>query len=100
MHCLVEIAYEASAAKALQTLVLEAGEKFTTVMSGKKSNGCRFEGSWIALEGGIVYLVIESEDGAPVYEICHELRHCAPGIRVRVVPVLTAKAVGQMIQPC
>ena len=55
MHCLVEIAYEPSAADALQTLVLEAGEKFTRVMSGKKSEGFRFEGSWMTLESGAVY---------------------------------------------
>ena len=97
MYCLIEIAYEPSAAAALQTLVLESGEKFTTAMSGKKSEGFRFEGAWMALESGTAYLVIESKDGTPVYELCHEVTHCAPGIKARVVPVLPVKALKQTI---
>jgi hypothetical protein len=72
-------------------LVLEAGEKFTTAMSGKKSEGSRIEGSWVSLESGTAYLVIEMIGGLPVYELCHEVRQCAPGIQVRVIPVLPVK---------
>lgn len=97
MHFLIEIAYEPMAADSLRTLVLEAGEKFSTAISGKKSSGCRLEGAWVALESGAAYLVIESEDGIPVYELCHEVTRCAPGIKTRVIAVLPAKAFHQSL---
>ena len=31
---------------------------------------------------------METKDGIPVYELCHEVTQCAAGIKVRVVPVL------------
>jgi len=46
MHFLIEISYEPAAADSLRTLVLEAGEKFSTAMSGKKSGDCRLESAW------------------------------------------------------
>jgi hypothetical protein len=67
---------------------MEAGEKFTSAMSGKRTEGCRIETSWVSLESGTAYLVIETKDGLPVYELCHEVTQCAAGIKVRVIPVL------------
>jgi hypothetical protein len=98
MHFLVEISYEPAAADALRTLVMEAGEKFATSMSGKKSDGCRMEGSWVALESSTAYLVLETKDGMPIYELCHEVMHCAPGIKARVIPVLPAKMLNKSFE--
>ena len=97
MHFLIEISYEPAAADSLRTLVLEAGEKFSTAMSGKKSGDCRLESAWVALASGAAYLVIESDNGIPVYELCHEVTRCAPGIQTRVIAVLPAKVFHQSL---
>jgi len=83
------------AGDSLRTMVMEAGEKFSMAISGKKSSGSRLEGAWVALESGAAYLVIESGDGMPVYELCREVTRCAPGIKTRVIPVLPARAFQQ-----
>jgi hypothetical protein len=88
MHFLVEIAYDPAADDALRTLVMEAGEKFSGIVAGKRSEGFRFTGSWVALESCTAYLVLDATDGRPIYDLCHEVTRCAPGIRVRVIPVL------------
>jgi hypothetical protein len=93
MHFLIEITHEPAAGDALRTMVMEAGEKFSSAMAGKKSEGSRIEGCWVALESGTAYLVMETKDGIPVYELCHEVTQCAAGIKVRVIPVLP---VGQL----
>jgi hypothetical protein len=95
MHFLIEISYEPAASDSLQTLVMEAGEKYATFISGKKSSGSRLEGAWMALASGAAYLVIDSGDGIPVYELCHEVTRCAPGIKTRVIPLLPIKALHQ-----
>ena len=97
MHCLIEISYEPSAGEALRTLVLEAGEKFTSAMSGKRSEGCRIDGSWVSLESDTAYLVVDTKGGLPVYELCHEVTKCAAGIKVRVIPVLPVDALQKRI---
>ena len=96
MHCLIEITYEASAADALRTLILESSDKLSAALSGKRSEGYRMEGAWVALESCSAYLVIETKDGIPVYEICHELTRCAPGVKVRVIPVLPVKMLNEL----
>jgi hypothetical protein len=88
MHFLLEIAYEPAAADALRTLVLEAGEKFSDVIAGKGRDGFRIEGSWVSLESCSAHLVLDAKDGLPIYELCHEVTRCAPGVRVRIIPVL------------
>jgi hypothetical protein len=88
MHFLIEIAYEPAAADALRTLVMEAGEKLSDAVAGKRSEGFRMAGSWVALESCTAYLVLDAKDGHPIYDLCHEVTRCAPGIRVRVIPVL------------
>jgi hypothetical protein len=97
MHFLIEIAYEPASADALQTLALEAGEKFSTAMSGKKSDGFAVEGSWVALESCAAYLVLDARDGIPVYELCCEVTRCAPGIKARVVPLLSVKMLNNRV---
>jgi hypothetical protein len=91
MYFLVEISYEPPAADALRTLVMEAGEKFSEVIAGKASDGFRIEGSWVALESCTAYLVLDAKEGLPIYDLCREVTRCAPGIRVRVIPVLPVK---------
>ena len=88
MQFLIEISYDPAAGDALRTMVMEAGEKFNSAIAGKKSEGSRIEGCWVALESGTAYLVMETRDGMPVYELCHEVTQCAAGIKVQVVPVL------------
>jgi hypothetical protein len=63
MHFLIEISYDPPAADALRTLAMEAGEKFSKIISGKKSSGLKVKGCWMALEGCAAYLIIESADG-------------------------------------
>ena len=97
MHFLIEISYEAGAGEALRTLVMEAGEKFTSALAGKKSEGSRIEGCWVSLESGTAHLVMETRDGIPVYELCHEVTQCAAGIKVRVVPVLPVSMLAKKV---
>jgi hypothetical protein len=91
MHFFLEVAFEPEETDALRTLVLEAGEKFSDLMSGKASGGLRSEGSWMALEGGTAYLVLDATDGDAIHALCHEVTRCAPGIKARVIPVLPVK---------
>src|SRR5262249_23278077 len=91
MHLLLEISDEPASADALRTLVMEAGEKFSAAMSGKESDGLRVEGSRVALESCAAYLVLDAKDGLPVHGHCREVTRCAPGIRIRVIPVLPTK---------
>jgi hypothetical protein len=95
MHFLIDIAYEPAAADALRTLVMEAGEKFSAVIAGKKSEGFRIAGAWVALESCTAYLVLDATDGLPIYDLCHEVTRCAPGIRVRVIPVLPVESLNK-----
>jgi hypothetical protein len=88
MHFLIEIAYEPAAADSLRTLVLEAGERFSATLSGKRSEGFAVEGTWVALESCAAYLILDARDGIPVYELCREVTRCAPGIKARLIPVL------------
>jgi hypothetical protein len=88
MHFLIEIAYEPAAADSLRTLALEAGERFSAAMSGKRSEGFAVEGSWVALESCAAYLIVDARDGVPVYELCREITRCATGIKARLIPVL------------
>jgi hypothetical protein len=88
VHFLIEITYEPAAADALRTLAMEAGEKFAAAMSGKRSDGFAVLGSWVALESCAAYLVLDTRDGNPVYELCREATRCAPGIKTRAIPVL------------
>jgi hypothetical protein len=78
-------------------LVLEAGERFSDLMSGKASDGLRSEGSWVALEGGTAYLVLDATNGDAIHALCHEVTRCAPGIRTRVIPVLPVKRLRKTI---
>jgi hypothetical protein len=94
---MLEIAYEPAAADALHTLVLEAGDKFSDVLAGKGSHGFRMEGAWVVLESCTAYLMLDARDGVPIYELCHEVTRCAPGIRVRVIPVLSVKELGKRV---
>jgi hypothetical protein len=98
MHFLIEISYEPAAADALRTLVLEAGEKFTAAMSGKKSDGCRMEACWVGLESSTAYLVLDTKDGMPIFEVCREVMRSAPGIKARVIPVLPAKLLNKSFE--
>jgi hypothetical protein len=95
MHFLLEIAYEPAAADALETLVLEAGEKPSDLITGKGSDDLRIEGSWVALESCTAYLVLDAKDGVPILELCNEVTRCAPGIRARVIPVLPVQRLGK-----
>jgi hypothetical protein len=88
MHFLIEIAYEPAAAAALRTLAMEGGERFSAVLSGKRSEGFSVEGTWVALESCAAYLIVDATDGVPVYELCREITRCAPGIKARLIPVL------------
>jgi hypothetical protein len=63
MHYFIEISIEPAAADALRTLIVEAGEKFTNFLSGERSEGCRMEGSWVALDSGAAYLVLDTTSG-------------------------------------
>jgi hypothetical protein len=91
MDFLLEVAFEPTATDAPRTLVLEAGEKYSDLMSGNASDGLRSEGSWVALEGGIAYLVLDATDDAAIHTLCHEVTSCAPGVWARVIPVLPVK---------
>jgi hypothetical protein len=97
MHYLIEISIEPEAADALRTLIMEAGEKFTTFLSGERSGGCRMEGSWVSLDSSTAYLVLDTTSGMPVYELCHEVTRCAPGIKSRVMPVLPIKMLNKRL---
>ncbi len=97
MQFLIEISYDPAAAEALRTLALEAGETFSEAVAGKRSDRSAVVGSWVALESGTAYLVLDAKDGVPVYELCHEVTSCAPGVKVRVVPVLPAKVLGKRL---
>jgi hypothetical protein len=96
VHFLIEIAYEPAAADALRTLVMEAVEKLSDVIAGKRSDGFRMAGSWVALESCTAYLMLNAADGRPIYDLCHEVTRCAPGIRVRVIPVLPVERLNKM----
>jgi hypothetical protein len=97
MHYLIEISIEPAAADALRTLMMEAGEKFTVFLSGARSEGCRMKGSWVSLDSGTAYLVLDTSSGMPVYELCHEVTRCAPGIRTRIIPVLPIKMLNKKL---
>jgi hypothetical protein len=49
----------------------------------------------VALESSAAYLVLDTKDGMPVYELCHEVTRCARGIKVRIIPMLPIKAIGK-----
>ena len=95
MHFLVEITYDPASADALRTLVLEAGDKASAIIAGKAADGFRMEGSWVALESSAAYLVLDAKDGLPIHDLCREVTRCAPGIRVRVIPVLPVESLNK-----
>jgi hypothetical protein len=97
MHFLVEITYDPASADALRTLVLEAEDKLPAILAGEGANGFRMEGSWLALESCAAYLVLDTKDGLPVYDLCREVTRCAPGIRARVIPVLPIKRLNKRL---
>jgi hypothetical protein len=98
MHFLLEISYEPAAADSLRTLVMEAGDRYSAAMSGKESDGFRVEGSWVALESCTAYLVLDAKDGLPIFGLCREVTRCAPGIKVRIIPVLPTKRLDKMLE--
>jgi hypothetical protein len=97
MHFLIEIAYEPAAADSLRTLALEAGERFSAAMSGKRSDGFAVEGTWVALESCAAYLILDAKDGVPVYEFCREVTRCAPGVKARLTPVLPVERLNKRL---
>jgi hypothetical protein len=48
-----------------------------------------------ALDSGTAYLVLDTTSGMPVYELCHEVTRCAPGIKTRVTPILPIKVLNK-----
>jgi hypothetical protein len=95
---LIEITYDAASADALRTLVLEAEDQLPAFLTGKGADGIRFEGSWVALESCAVYLILDAKDGLPIFNICREVSRCAPGIRVRVIPVLPISRISKSLR--
>jgi hypothetical protein len=90
---IIEIRYDPRTAHTIYTLF---EQKFRPVIQGGKADGFVVEGSWVAIETGTAYLVLDAKDGLPVCDLCREVATATDGVKVRAVPVVPIKELGRL----
>jgi hypothetical protein len=93
MKMMIVLRYGPSSSANLYT-VLE--QKYPAALSGGEATGFSVEGSWVALENGAYFLLVDAKDSLQVYDFCYEALHAAEGITVQVIPVMTAKKIEKL----
>jgi hypothetical protein len=71
-------------------------EKYPATLKGGKAKDFNVEQSWVTLENGTFYIVVDAKDSLHVYDLCWEIRHVGESITVQVVPVMPSEAITEL----
>jgi hypothetical protein len=93
MKLMLEIRYEVKDADGLYTFM---EQNYPAVHAGGEADGFSVEGTWVALQTGLAYVLIEAKDPTMVYELCEKAIGAANSTRICVIPVIPSKKLKQI----
>lgn len=93
MKILLQIRYEAKDADTLYTF----NEKnYPALIAGGEADGFTVEGTWVAVETGLAFIVIDVKDSVKVYEMCEQVTFSNGSTKIRAIPIIPAKKLRQI----
>jgi hypothetical protein len=93
MKMMIVVRYGASDSVRLYTTMQE---KYPATLKGGKAKDFDVEQSWVTLENGTFYIVVDAKDSLHVYDLCWEIRHAGEGVTVQVFPVMPSEAIRKL----